>query len=684
MRFSLNWLNDYITVDLKPKELAERLSMIGLAVDAVDRYGDDLIFEVDVTTNRPDCLNHIGIARELSALTGNKVRLPSSQYHEDGAPINNDASVEITYTEGCSRYSARLIRGVKVAPSPSFISDRLQAVGVRPVNNIVDITNYVLLEYGHPLHPFDFAKIKEGRVIVRQAKEGEKIITLDGTERTLSRETIVITDPEKAIGIAGIIGGANSEITETTTDVLIESAYFDPILIRRAAKRLGLSTEASYRFERGADPEITLKALNRVCALLEKYAHGKTTPGFIDLYPRREREKETIIRLNRLNRFLGIEVPEDFVISILERLDFKLKPKKKGVYQVKIPSFRVDVSREVDLFEEVTRFYGYDKIPSRMPPFTGEKVTPNTKLKREKLIRKLLFSAGYSEIMTYSFISPEENRIFNTYPKKELLIQNPISENMALMRVSMLPGILNALRYNFARGQRNIHIFELGRVFFKKSEGELPEERETLGLAITGFTGDKFWAEEQRRVDFFDVKGIIELIFNRVALKKAGFISKENPFLDKTQSGAILFEGNEVGELGLLRPEIAERYELPEETYVAELCLDPLYRLSPVEVSYQPLPKVPLVRRDISLIFTEDVGYEVIVSAISSLSVPILTEVRVIDVYHGKGVPQGSKSITLSLYYKHKERTLTEKEVEEINQRIISHLEKELGAKPRI
>ena len=683
MKASLNWLKDYIKIEIEPSQLAERLSMIGLAVDAVERVGDDYIFEIDVTTNRPDCLNHIGIARELSALTGKELTLPSTSYREVGLPIEEDVSVEIAYPEGCFRYSARLVRGVKVGPSPSFIRERLQAVGLRPVNNVVDITNYVLLELGHPLHPFDLAKVKEGRIIVRRAKKKETIITLDGVERTLPEGTVVIADPEKAIAIGGIMGGANSEITEGTTDVLIESAYFDPILVRRATQRLGLSTEASYRFERGADPEITLKALDRVCALLEKYAGGEVAPGFIDVYPQKAKEKETIIRLPRLNSFLGIEIPESFVVSVLERLGFKLQKKETGVYQVRIPSFRVDVFREVDLFEEVTRFYGYDRIPSRMPSFTGEEVTTNIKYERERLIRRLLLGAGYYEVMTYSFIAPDENRLFSFHPERELRIQNPISENMAVMRGSMLPGLLNNLRYNLARGKRNIRLFELGRVFFEKEKGELPEERETLGLAITGLTGEKFWKDKEREVDFFDIKGIVELIFNRLTFKDIHFIAKEIPFLHKGQSGVILFEGEEIGRTGLLKPEIAERYEIPPATFVAEFYLDTIYQLPPLEVRYKPLPKFPSVRRDISLIFSEGVSYEMIVSTISSLSIPILTQLRVIDLYRGKGIPEGAKSITLSLYYQHKERTLTEKEVEEANQRIISHLEKELGAKLR-
>src|SRR5215218_3729848 len=529
MDISYNWLRELTGVAVPPRELAERLTMAGLAVDAVRESGDDFVLEFDLTSNRPDCLSHVGIAREAAALVGASLRLPDLNVKSVGGKAEEFTHVEIEDVDLCPRYAARVVRGVKIAPSPEWLVKRLQAIGQRPINNVADITNFVMHEMGQPLHAFDLAKLSEFRIVVRRARAGEKLKTLDGVERDLDEQMLVIADASRAVAIAGVMGGEETEISASTADVLVESAYFDPQSVRRTSKRLGLQTEASYRFERGVDYEGVRRAQDRCVALICELAGGTATEDAIDVYPARIAPPTVRLRPRRVEELTGLSVPAEESLRILRSLGFEPAAGEAEGDELSfgVPTWRTDVRIEEDLVEEVARVYGYDKIGEALPPspVTGEYLTGD---RRRRAARQVLTAEGFNEAVSISFIeessgvTEEGETRFELVPGLQkvegagafVTLKNPIIEGARLMRPSLLPGLLEATRHNFNHGTRDVRLFETGRVFAASDAAEgdnesRPNEVEAFALLVTGEALEEGRAAG-RAADFFDLKGALE------------------------------------------------------------------------------------------------------------------------------------------------------------------------------
>ncbi|HXQ70071.1 MAG TPA: phenylalanine--tRNA ligase subunit beta, partial [Pyrinomonadaceae bacterium] len=501
MLISYNWLKDYTDTSLSPQELRDRLTNVGLAIDAVEEHDSDSVLDVEVPSNRPDCLSHVGIAREVAVIEGGKVRPPHIDPFKTEGRSADLTSVEIKDPDLCPRYAARLVRGVKIGPSPEWLLKRLETIGQRPINNVADITNYVLHELGQPLHAFDFHRLAGPRIIVRRATAGEKLKTLDGVERTLTTDMLVIADAERPVALAGIMGGEESEISSSTTDVLIESAYFDPDSVRRTARALGMDTEASRRFERGADIEGVLRAQERCIQLICELAGGVATEDWIDIYPRPYVSRTVRLRSQRVPELTSVTVATAECLRILTGLGFELVNEAAEELNFKVPSWRIDVSQEEDLVEEVARHTGYDKIASELPPSSASGEFQPTEMK-QRLLRRALNSFGFDEAINFSF-APKQT---DNQPE----LKNPIIEEAAFMRRELLPGLLSSLRHNLNHGLRDVRLFEIGRVFGPVSPKELPDERLSLALVATGGAVEANKAQADRELDFFDVKGAFE------------------------------------------------------------------------------------------------------------------------------------------------------------------------------
>jgi len=635
----------------------------------------DVILSIGVTPNRPDCLSHIGIAREVAAATRSMLRLPRVAVQESDLPASSVASVVVEDLEGCPRYSARVIRGVKIAPSPRWFQQRLEAVGLRPINNVVDVTNYVMLEFGHPLHAFDLDRLVGHRIVVRRAKDGEYFVTLDGKGRSLDSDVVLICDEERGVAIAGIMGGANSEISSSTTNILLESAYFAPWRIRRASRRLGLSTDASQRFERGADPNGTIVAINRAAQLIAELAGGEVLSGVIDVYPEPFTPRHVSLRVSRTNDILGTTLHAEEIQSILERLGFRVSHEAPDVFDVEVPTFRVDIEREIDLIEEVARLYGFGKIPDQLfsqisfasePP--GEHL-PDT-------LRDFLTSRGYYEVYTNSMQEEELARLWGIEP---ILVRNPLSRDMAALRTSLLPGLLQVVKLNFNVGRKSVQIFEIGKVFRKATEknqrvlvDEILEE-EMLGIAIAGVAERANWYSSERLFDLFDLKGEVESLFEKIFLDKVHFVyySIDGGVLQPT----VFFEhdGVRLGYIGKVKGELKLRFDLEYDVYFGELNISLLEQYRSHLKRFRELPKYPSVVRDVSFLVNADVSAEQLMGAIERTGLKELQSVHLFDLYEGERIPKGKKSMAFSLEFRSDERTLTEEIVDKMVQRIIEN-----------
>lgn len=700
MDISYNWLKELTDVSLPPRELAERLTMAGLAVDAVKESGDDFVLEFDLTSNRPDCLSHLGIAREAAALTGAAVKLPDLSAGTVGGKAEQFTAVEIEDPQLCPRYAARVVRGVKIAPSPGWLVKRLQAIGQRPINNVADITNFVMHEMGQPLHAFDLAKLAEFRIVVRRARAGEKLKTLDGVERDLDEQTLVIADAARAVAVAGVMGGEETEISDATVDVLVESAYFDPQSVRRTSKRLGLQTEASYRFERGVDYEGVRRAQDRCVALICELAGGTATEDAVDVYPARIASPSVRLRPRRVEELTGLSVPAEESRRILSSLGFEpaAGDGAGGELSFGVPTWRTDVKIEEDLVEEVARVYGYDKIGEALPPspVTGEYLAGD---RRRRAARQVLTAAGFNEAVSISFVeesagvSETSESHFETVPDLQTIegegafvtLKNPIIEGARLMRPSLLPGLLEATRHNFNHGTRDVRLFETGRVFAAKSGTEdepRPVEVEAFALLVTGDALEDGWAAG-RAADFFDLKGGLEAAADAMRAGGLEFEPASVRHLREGQSARVKLGGREVGNAGRLSEELAARYKFRQPVYVAEVSLTELLASEEGRARYTPLPRFPGVSRDVSLVADRRVAFGELRRAILSLGIEECRGVALVDVYEGANLPEGKRSLTLRVEYRADERTLRDEEVDAVHARVVAALEGEFGAQLR-
>ncbi len=648
---------------------------------------DDIVYDVSVTPNRPDCLSHIGIARELALAFGLKLKKPEFKVNESDRKITDYASVEVVDVKNCPRYSARVVLNVKVEQSPKWLQNYLKSVGLRPINNIVDITNFVLYEIGHPLHAFDYDKLAGHKIIVKCAQEGEAFVTLDGKVRTLRKDTLMICDAEKPVAIAGVMGGQNSEITEQTRNVLIESAYFNPISIRRTSKYLGLSTDASYRFERGADPNAVIWALDRAAQLMAEIAGGEVLKGVIDVYPVKIEPKIVNLRFSRLNAIIGFEIPRDEVVKIIEGLELEILKQDENALTVKVPTFRPDLEREIDLIEEVARVYGYDKIPDKMNSviyFSTEKIKPDF----HEIVRERLIGAGFKEIVTNSMLDEDKASLFGDNFVKVL---NPISREMSALRTSLIPSALGVVRHNFGYGVKDLKLFEIGRVFkIATDEDEKPRlvgnyvEEERLLILMTGKAEPISYDIKERNFDIYDLKGEIERLFRGVFLENYRFIYYSNSSEIAEFEIGVEIGGKYAGRLIKAGDKILKEFDIEADVYIAEIDFGLMCENSRIEQRhYEELPRFPSVYRDLAFVVDEDLPVGEIEKAMREKIGEVLKSIRLFDIYRGDKIGAGKKSVAFSLEILSPYKTLTDEEVNEIIQDVVKHIEQKFAAKLR-
>jgi len=638
---------------------------------------NEIVLDFEITSNRPDCLSVLGIAREAAVALQKPFRKPVINVKEE----NDDraekyASVEIKDTDLCSRFAARIIKDVKIEPSPEWMRNRLKAAGIRPINNIVDITNYVMLELGQPMHAYDLDKIEGGKIIVRRAADGEILKTLDDQDRKLDSSMLVIADTVKPLGVAGVMGGANSEITENTKTILLECANFDGISVRLTAKKLGMRTEASSRFEKGLDVENVITAINRASQLAEEMGAGKVCSGIIDCYPCKAEKRSIKFRPEKINEFLGTSISKEYMIKILRDLEFDVD---EANMTVTVPSFRLDVEREADLAEEIARFYGYNNIEATL--LQGKSATlgkKSYKQKLEDLIKDTMVSCGMYEIYTYSFTSPKVLDALNIPEDSELrrtvVISNPLGEDYSIMRTTTIPSMLDVISRNYNRRVDSARLFEMSYVYIPEDipVTKLPYEKEILTLGMYG------------NADFYDIKGVVEELLDVLGIRRVNFQpDRDNPIFHPGRTASILVNGQKIGTIGQIHPDVAERFECPEETYIGVLEVEALVKNADMEVEYKPLPKFPAVTRDIAMLVKDEVLVKEIEDVISSNAGNILEDMKLFDVYKGKQIPEGMKSVAYSITFRGQDRTLTDDEVNAKMQKILDALKDKLGAQLR-
>lgn len=684
MKISYNWLKEFVDVDLPPRDLAEKLTMVGLAVDGVEEHGEDFVLDIDLTSNRPDCLSHLGVAREAAAITRNPLRMPKVEFAESQTKVGELTSVEILNPDLCPRYTARIIKGVKIGPSPEWLVKRLEVMGQRSVNNVADITNYVMLEMGQPLHAFDLAMLNSQRIIVRAARDGEKMTTLDGEERELTSRMLVIADGERAVALGGIKGGEDSGITDTTVDVLLEAAYFTPAQIRATSKALGLSTEASYRFERGTDPEIVPVASARAAAMIAEIAGGEVLEGIVDIYPKQAERRRITMRRARYSKLTGLQIELGEAEAILRGLGFEVEADiENDSLHTNAPSWRIDISIEEDLIEEVARIAGYDNLKITLPGSAGAGAyLPGEEGRRAA--RRALTSLGYTEAVSFSFVNAEADAVVSDAPDSaRLLLRNPIDETQSHMRTTLLGGLLKALEHNFNHSSRNVRLFEIGKCFLDAGE-DRPRETEHLAFVATGARNEFDWQTANAKIDFFDVKGALESIGAALGLPPMEFTPVETTTsLHPGRAALISLAGNRVGQIGQLHPRVAANYKFKQAVFVAELDFGALLNADRAGVRYQPLPKYPAVVRDLALLIETSVPLAAIERAVHALSISELAGIRLFDLYSGKELPAGKHSIALSLRYRAADRTLTDEEISVMHSQIVNQLTEEFSAEIR-
>jgi phenylalanyl-tRNA synthetase beta chain len=647
---------------------------------------EDWILDVTLTPNRVDCASILGIAREIGALTKKKITRPEIQTEESDKLIEDLANVTVLDSNGCPRYTAGLVEHVKIGPSPFWMRYRLHVSGIRSINNVVDITNYVLMEFGQPLHAFDYHRLGDRKIVVKRAEQGQIFTTLDDQTWYLDNQTLMICDGKEPVALAGIMGGLNSEITENTTTVLIESAYFDPITISRSSKRLSLATEASYRFERGIDIEGTDLALKRSLMLIQQLAGGDIAKGIIDCYPEPWSPSKIILRVNRANEILGTNISIEQMADHLSSLSMAIEVVDQNRMEVCPPSFRVDMTREADLIEEVARLVGYNNIPVSLPAIRPTQEDISELALRDR-IKAMLVGMGFTEIITYSFISPQSADILGAGENSDLRsfvrLSNPLSQDQSVMRTSFIPGLLSTVRLNSLRGQNDLRIFEWGRIYIK-GNGDLPQEKQVLAALITGMGSTVEWYQEGREADFFDIKGIAENILEELGIEDCEYKrSSPKEGLDPTEYGRILCSGSEIGAIGKISKGAMEGYGLERNAYILELYIKPLLSLVVWEKRFAPLAKYPSVRRDISIIVNRSTETAMLINIVKEMGRDLVESVDIFDVYQGKQIAPQDKALAVRVNYRSKEKTLTDDEVNKIHEEVIGEIRRQTGGRLR-
>lgn len=677
MRALLSWIEDFVEITESPEKVAEDLTLAGLAVDGVEPVDGETLFELDVTSNRPDALNHYGLAREIAALYRRPLKTPEIDFPEDERQASNFASVEIQAPELCPRYVGRVLLGVEIKPSPDWIRKRLELCGIRSINNIADLTNYVLLELGHPTHAFDLDTLNEHRIVVRSASAGETMRTLDGVDRALDSDQLVIADAYRPVALAGVMGGLETEISDKTTNVLIEAAWFEPGPIRRTSRRYAMHTEASHRFERGADIEAAPWAADRIAGLLGKLSPGVILRGRLDAYPRKTERGAVVLRADRLTRLLGLEVPAGDVQDILERLGFAARATEGG-WSVELPSHRLDVEREVDLIEEVARIYGVDKIPSTLglagkPP---EKALHQTE---DAVARAAVRSLGYDETVAYSFIAAPDAERFGSFPAVQL--RNPFSELAAVMRTSTIPAMLAAAAHNLHRGETDVRLAEFGRLYKRGAEGGFEEPR-ILTLAATGLSRPGSLFEKGKPVDLYDVKSDLMALLAPFDLGPLTVDDRDVPgyYLEGRAARVSNHQGT-VAYIGEIDPTILAEHKIKQSLLTAEIFLGMVYPAGLKRPQHRELPKLPAVHRDFSLFVPEGVPFAEVRGAVGAKE--SLTGIEAREVFRGKPAPEGFYGLLLRATWQPLSASFTDEQINKYAASIVGDLEKKLGVQQR-
>jgi phenylalanyl-tRNA synthetase beta chain len=669
MKISVNWIKDYIDIDFSASRLIDVLDNIGLLVEEWEEQDGDVILDIETYANRPDTLGHMGVARELAAAFGLPLKEQSWPTTELAEKTSELVDVQIWDDDLCPRYCGTIVRNIRVEPSPDWLCKRIKAMGLNPINNVVDITNYVLFSTAHPIHAFDLAKLAGGKVIIRRAQKAEKILTLEEENVELSQEMLVIADEDKPVALAGVIGGAHSAVSEVTQDVFIESAYFDPVSVRKTSKTTGIQSDASYRFERGADVSFPPEAARMAAALLTQTG-GKMCRGIIDVYPRPGKEKKVMLRSRRVTSLLGVEVENSFIEQTLSDLGFKMEAQQQDVWQVKIPPFRTDVEREADLVEEIARFYGYEKIPVQIPPLRNlEPVLDPNKNKIYKL-RQQLFHHGFDEVVNFSFMDPEKKEMFAS-GLEAVEIRNPISAKASLLRTTLITGMLDNIVWNRNRGAEGVHLFEIGNIFYQQDDYK---EQLTLALVMNGKIGEEHWKQKSTGDDFFHLKGTCEALMNRLRYKPFSFQVKDHPLCQKGDSLSLHYKGETIGYLGMLKKEILDAYLLKENVWAAELNLKALFEKQAQAFEYVPVSRFPSVSRDVSFIGDKNIPFEEIREVIEKLHLPHLESFSLYDRFLGEPIPKDKVSFSFRFIFRHPQRTLQAEEVDIQQDKIINNL----------
>lgn len=677
MKLSLSWLKNYVSIDMSVDDLVKRLTMAGMEIEHVERQDDNAVLDIEITPNRPDCLSMWGLAREVAAVTGQEADLPRVKAL---IPPMHRADVSIEDKDACRRYIGIVIRDVHVKHPDAKISHKLESVGMRSISNIVDITNFLLMETGQPMHAFDLDKLAGGKIVVRRARAGETIVTLDGEERKLDPSILVIADAEKPVAIAGIKGGQSAEVTWETKNILLESAYFDPVLVRRTSRKLKLSTDSSYRFERGVDPAMVEVAVHRAAEMVIQMAGGKLHAyRDVQTSARFGQAKTIVIQIANIERRLGCSLTSSQVKTFLKALGCAVKVVKKGSLSVDIPTFRNDLQQEVDFDEEIARLIGYDRLPSTLPAVPLVNIGADPAVVRKRAIRSRCLAQGLDEIVTFSTM-PEDVLAKTRIPVGPALLQivNPLSSEQKIMRPSALPSFLQTVCVNFNNGQKHLRLFEMGKVYGQK------QERGTLSVLLTG-TSEMDWRQGRKApYHFYDLKGIVETIIQpslsaEIVCEK---IVAQVPFMDAQQSAMIRVGQDVIGFWGRVSSDVLKAWDIKaKDIWYAEVDLDVLCRPSPSRTYFQALPEYPAIVRDLTVLVKNDTTLQSLRDDIARQKIALLQQpVMFKDEYRGEGVPAGQRALTLSLVYQAPDRTLTDEEVDAVHRRIIQSLADHLGA----
>ena len=666
MKVSLNWLSDYVDVSMSAAELADVFLRIGFPCEDIVETATDIVLDLEITSNRPDLLGYLGVARELAAAAEGRFKPPVIGKLPVRGKAADLTNVEVLDPDLCPRYTARVIRGVKVGPSPRRMLERLEAVGLRGINNVVDVTNYVLMEYSQPLHSFDYDKLAENRIVVRRAAGGESLVSIDGTRCRLDRSMLIIADAEKPVAVAGVMGGRDTEVAEGTTNVLIESAQFDPLTTRGTSRKLRLMSESNYRFERGVDPVGVNEASLRACQLILEIAGGELAEGVVDVWARPFSPPTVTLRCERANALLGLEIPPERQAEILDRLG--LSPKlADAVITCTVPSYRSDLTREADLIEEIARLAGYDKIPVYSK--IAHAVAPQGQRERiERQVHGALAATGFDEAVTIAFLDPDEAAMFGL---GESVCVDPLHRKVGnALRATLLPSLLRVCKTNQDAGNTELNLFELAAVFPPGKDGVLPDERTELALVTTG--------------GLRDLRGTVEAVVDRVAPQVRMDVREcEAEGFAAGSAAAVLLDGERIGTLGLIAPEVLDRYGLERAVAAAAVRFDALLSVADAPRRYQPVPKFPPVRRDLSLIVDEAVRWGELRDAIETVAQPMRAGLEYVTTFRGGPIPPGKKSITVRLTYRRPEGTLRSEEADEQVRQVVSHLKEKLAAELR-